>query len=368
MKVSCGRKALLDALQGVSSAVAKNTTKPHLACVLLDGLDDRFTVSATDLEVGICRTIRGVTCGRFTAVVSCQRLIAILNAVDDETVVIDANDETATIATLSGEQTLPVFIADAFPEVPSTSDSEVYQEIKAGALQHILKLTLFAIEKRESTRFAVTGLLWHVVDGRVQVVGTDTRRLSVAASEATLGGEWDDNLLPLLPPKALGLVLANISDPSEPIKVSITKHEALFVLERATIHTRLIEGRFPPYKNIMPKSHTSTCVVRVKDLLARVRQAAITTDDESRRVEFAFGDTITIRSSGPNSGKSAVRLTPVSYKGDPVEIAFDPAYITDYLKSLDPDSEVTLKMTDGEKPAVFFNGDDSRYLVMPLAG
>lgn len=368
MKVSCGRKALLDALQGVSAATTKNTTKPHLSCVRLKGQDDCLTVSATDLEVGICRNIRGVTCGDFVAVVSGQKLTAILNAIDDETVVIDADDETATIATLSGEQTLPVLIADQFPEVPTASTSEVYQEIKAGSLQEILKLTTFAIEKRESTRFAVTGLLWHVVDGKVQVVGTDTRRLSVAASEATLGGEWDDSLLPLLPPKALGLVLANISDPSEPIRVSITRNDAHFSMERATIHTRLIEGRFPPYKSIVPKSGTSVCVVKAKLLSDRIKQAAITTEDDSRRVNISFGDTIVIKSGGVDVGKSSVRLTPTSYKGDPVDIAFDPAYLTDYLSKLDPDSEVTLKMTDGQKPAVFFHGDNNRYLVMPLAG
>lgn len=368
MKVSCQRKALLDALQGVASAVAKSTTKPVLSCVLLKGDGDCLTVTATDLEVGICRHIRGVTCGDFVAVLSSQKLAAILNSIDDESVVIEVDGDNATIATLAGEQTLPVHFADEFPEVPTASTSEVYQEIKAGALQEILKLTTFAVNKRDDNRFAITGILWHVVDGKVQVVGTDTRRLSVASSEATITGEWDDKLLPLLPPKALGLVLANISDPSEPIKVSITRNEALFIMERATIHTRLIEGRFPPYENIMPKKLTSTCVLKVSDLLARVRQAAITTDDDSKRVDISFGDTITIRSSGPNSGKSSVRLTPVSYKGEPVEIAFDPAYITDYLKTLDQDSEVTLKMTGGQKPAVFFHGDNSRYLVMPLAG
>ena len=109
--------------------------------------------------------------------------------------------------------------------------------------------------------------------------------------------------------------------------------------------------------------------VSVPELLAHVRQAAIMTDDESRRVDFHFEPgSVTLSARGPHTGSGEVKLMLPEYNGKVVDIAFDPVFLTDMLRAVDGEPTATLEMTDGQKPAVFRLGESYLYLVMPLAG
>ena len=201
-------------------------------------------------------------------------------------------------------------------------------------------------------------------------MATDTKRLAMCEGPADVRGEPDakpqSHLVPL---KSVALLESNLTDDGELVRVSLRPNEALFQTERALIHTRLVEGRFPPYRNIIPKKMEVRLPVGVGDFLARVRQAAIMTDDESKRVDFRFEPgKVTLSARGPETGSSEVEMALPEYAGPEVEIAFDPAYLTDMLRAVEGEPTVVLEMTDGQKPALFRVGEEYLYLVMPLAG
>jgi DNA polymerase-3 subunit beta len=107
----------------------------------------------------------------------------------------------------------------------------------------------------------------------------------------------------------------------------------------------------------------------VEEFLGRVRQAAIMTDDESKRVDMAFeAGKVTMQARGTATGSSEVELALPEYDGPEVNIAFDPQYLIEFLRALEGEPTVTLEMTDGSKPALFRAGDGYLYLVMPLTG
>jgi DNA polymerase-3 subunit beta len=143
----------------------------------------------------------------------------------------------------------------------------------------------------------------------------------------------------------------------------------MFQTERALIHTKLVEGRFPPYRDIIPKKSTIKVTLNPAEFLSRVRQAAIMTDEATKRVDFEFGkQKLLLKAEGAETGSSEVRLDLPDYDGDEITIAFDPQYLVEMLRAIEGETSISLEMTSGEKPAVFRAGDNYLYLVMPLAG
>ncbi len=371
MKVTCLRDGLLTACQLVATAVAARTTKPILANVKAIAHDDALTLMATDLEVGIRYELRGVKVGRpGAAILPAGRLVSILKETTDPEITIDAGEDLTTIRVSTGRFELPGGDPAEFPDIPAFDAGGRYHEVTAGVLRTMIKRTAFAAEKKESTRWAVTGVLWEAEGTKARMVATDTKRLAMTEGPATVHGEPEaKGQSHLIPAKAITLLERNLADNGEVIRISLRTNEALFQTERALIHTRLVEGRFPPYRDIIPKKLQTKLTIQVAELLSRVRQAAIMTDDETKRVDFHFqpGKAI-LTARGPETGSSEVEMQLPEYNGAEVDIAFDPAYLTEMLRAIEGEATATLEMTDGQKPAVFRVGDQYLYLVMPLAG
>jgi DNA polymerase-3 subunit beta len=371
MKVTCIREGLLSACQLVGAAVAARTTKPILANIKAVAHDDALTLMGTDLEVGIRYELRGVKVGRSgSAILPVTRLVSILRETSDDEITLDAGDELTTIRLSTGKFEMPGGDPAEFPDIPTFDDGGRYHEVRAGELRTLIKRTAFAADKKESTRFAVTGVLWEAEDGKARLVATDTKRLALCEGKAEVHGEADakgqSHLIPL---KAVSLLERNLTDDGELVRVALRPNEALFQTERALIHTRLVEGRFPPYRSIIPKKLDVRLTVPVADLLARVRQAAIMTDEESKRVDFHFEpEKVTLTARGPETGSSEVVMPLPEYAGPVVDIAFDPQYLIEMLRAIEGEPTATLEMTDGQKPALVRIGEQYLYLVMPLAG
>jgi DNA polymerase-3 subunit beta len=135
------------------------------------------------------------------------------------------------------------------------------------------------------------------------------------------------------------------------------------------IHTALVKGRFPPYREIIPKKSGMKIPLDAPTFAARVRQAQITSDDEARRVDFEFRPgKLTLNARGAETGSSEVTMKLEQFDGDEVKIAFDPAYVLEFFRAIDGEPTVVMEMTDGLKPAVFRLGEHYSYLVMPMGG
>jgi DNA polymerase-3 subunit beta len=240
-----------------------------------------------------------------------------------------------------------------------------YHELSAGVLRQLIRRTAFAVGK-DNTKYAITAILWEVEDGKARLVATDTRRLAVATGVANVEAGENKGHTHLVPVKAVQILERNLHDDLELVKVALRPNEVIFQTEKAMIYSRLLEGRYPPYQQILPKKSTAKIHLAVDALLSSVRQAAIMTDDETKRVSFIFHNKkLILQAQGATTGKSKVEM-PIPYDGEEIRIDFDPNYVADMLKVLDPKDEVLLELTDGQKPALFKHGTDYQYLVMPL--
>ncbi len=150
------------------------------------------------------------------------------------------------------------------------------------------------------------------------------------------------------------------------MRVCVRPNEVLFRTERAVIYSRLVEGRFPDYKVVLPKKHNIKVPLEASSFQAAVRQAAIMTDEDSKKVTFRFDKgKLTLQAQGATAGRSKVEL-PIEYDHKPIALGFNPQYMIEMLKVLPPDAELCVDLIDEKTPVLFHSGPNYKYLVMPL--
>jgi DNA polymerase III subunit beta len=340
---------LAELLKAVEPATAKRTI---LANVLLKVDAEGLTATATDMETTIVSTVRAVdvkTAGSVVADPVKLRQIADSTKGD---VKLDLDGDTLHVKTGTGRFKLATWPAAEFPEADLP---DAFVDVKG--LGGALKSVSFAADRKESgARWAVTGTLLEVLQGKLTAVATDTKRMAlVPCGEVATDGSY-------IIPRGVCDIIARMGGD---VGVSLAKNQAAFRLSDGTvILTRLVEGKFPPYRDIIPKKFGVELYLPVDEFSAAIRQAAIMTDAETKRVNFLFEPGgVVISANG--DGESEVRLDLPDIE-DEVRIAFDPAYLLEGLRTLADCDEVKLSMTNGDKPVVFSAGD-WRYLVMPLA-
>ena len=367
MKARCHREGLLSAFQLANAAVPTREVKPILKNVKAIAVDDRCTLIATDLELGIRLEVRGLTVQEpGEAMLPAARLIAILREAKDEELSIEADSNACIVRGSSLEFEMPSEDAANFPDIP-VFEEEKYHEVTAGVLREMIHRTAFAAAA-ESARYSMTGVLWELEDTSLRLVATDGRRLAMTISSAKPHGDHSTKgQTPVVPTKAMGLLERVLQDDSEIVRVCLRPNDVLFRTDRAMIYSRLVEGRYPNYKEVFPKKTPTKIPFVVNVLASAVRQAAIMADDESKKVIFQFTKKkLTLKAQGAATGRSKVEL-PIEYDGKDVNIAFNPGFLIDMLRILPNDSELTLDLVDGNTPALFKVGSDYSYLIMPLS-
>lgn len=375
MKVTCQRDGLLTACQLVSAAVPARTTKEVLSCVKATAQDDSLTLIAFDMEVGIRYEIRGVMVKQAgSAILPITQLTQILRESTDESISLDSNDEGTVARVGTSRFELPTRPVDEFPDIPEFDDGGRYHEVAAGILRTMIHRTAFAADRKDSaSRFALKGVLWESEEKSTRLVATDTKRLALCEGVATVHGPDDKvKITPVVPLKAIALLERNLTDDGELVRIGLRANDAQFQTDRAMIYTTLVQGRYAPYRDIISKTRKDSTVkipLPVDGFYARVRQAKIMTDDESKRVDMTFRPgKATMTARGNATGSSEVELPLPDYDGPEVQIAFDPDYLVEFLRVLEGEPSITLEMCDGAKPALFKCGDNYLYLVMPLSG
>jgi DNA polymerase-3 subunit beta len=367
MKASFHREGLLSASQLASVAIASRDIKPILKNLKATVDGDRCTLMATDLELGVRLEVRGVKVEEGgEAILPASRTIAILREATDEELQLEADADHCLVRGQFNEYEMAGEDPANFPDVPAFTE-EKYHELTAGTLREMIRRTIFAAAT-ENPRYAVTGILWELENDQARLVATDGRRLAVMeASASAHGGHGTQGQTHVVPTKAMGLLERILQDPDETVKVTLRPNDALFKTERATIYSRLVEGRYPAYREVFPKKQTVKMSLPAAAFHTAVRQSAIMTDEESKRVSFEFAKKkLTLQARGAETGRSKVEM-PLDYEGKQITINFDPKFLTDMLRILDAEAPLTLELVDGNSPALFRSGERYSYIVMPLS-
>ncbi len=368
MKVRCVREPLLAALQSASAVVPARSPKPVLTNIKLEAERDSAVISATDLEVGIRIAIEGVETGAPGAVLlPSARLSAIVRESAPGTVFDIHSDGSATIVKAPrSEFRLPAEDPLEFPAV-ATFPADSGHEISTLLVRELVKRTVFATDN-ESSRYALGGVLFELGEKQVTAVGTDGRRLAKMQGPATSTAGSAAELAPIVPARAMQLVERCLGSADVPVRIAVRPSEILFQCGPTTISSRLVEGRFPRWRDVFPNRPDAIGVHLIAGpMLAAVRQAAIVTSEQSKGVDFSFeAGQLVLSGRSAESGESRIEL-PIEYQGATVKIKLDPRFVADFLRVLDPQTAVTVELTDAQSACVCTTADGYGYVIMPLA-
>jgi DNA polymerase III subunit beta len=369
MKLHCHRPSLISAFQVVSGVVPSRTTKDVLKNIKLAVADGKATLIGTDQEVGIRYELSGVeTDSAGDALLPTQRVLAILREFTEDRVEIEVNEQTLWLRSGSSEFQLAAENPDEFPPVAEFEDRS-YFKIDSRRFREMIHRTEFATDV-ESTRYALGGVLleYDPESRTLTLAATDSRRLAIVKSSCQSEGDASTaDQAPVIPAKAMKLIERSLSDEEEDVLLAIRGNDAVIKSSQSTIYCRLVDGRFPDYKNVIPHDPGHTIDLTVGPFYSAVRQAQIVTNEESRGVDFHFGNgQLKLISKAADIGESKVEM-PISFDGAELVITFDPRYVADFLRVLGSEQHVRLELIDDENAAVFRTDDDYTYVVMPLS-
>lgn len=354
-------------MQIASSIIPARTPKVILQNVKLCVSKTKAEVKATDLEsVGITIEVRGVQVEEpGDILLPTGRTNNILKECQEDELRIEGDEDGITIRGGFSEFELPGENADEYPSVFGF-DGEKHHSIPSRKLKELFKRTMFSAAT-ESARYALTGVMWELHEDKVRLVATDGKRMSVVdcKGEAHNGHSTGSNT-PVVPTKVMQLVDKNLADTDEPVLVRISNNDVLFKTGKAEIYGRLVEGRYPTYREVFPKKTCCKIPLMVGPLTSVVRQAAILTDDDTYGVDFTFANgNLTLNSKVAQKGRSKITM-PVAYNDKARKTCFDPHLVLDFLRVLEPDTEVFVELVENNTVSLWTAPGEYSYIVVPL--
>jgi len=368
MKITCQRAAMANAFETVSGVIASRTSKEILQNARLEASPGEVTLLATDLDMAIRHRVPDCMVDRPGAVlIPAHCVLAILRQMQGPTLEIEVNETMTRIKGSRAEYRLGYIDAAEFPAVPAFDDQNSHT-VSAAMLRRMIQRTIFAIDA-ETTRYALGGVLVELRGESITLVATDTRRLAQVRGQCASAGRAEvENPSPVVPAKAMSLIERSLGDDESTVDITIRGNDVQVKGSLATIYSRLVEGRFPKYQDVIPTKSAVTIDFVPGSLLQAVRQAQILTSEDHRGVDFSFGPgLLKMVSRDPDLGGESEGELPISYEGEELVVTFDPRFFTDFLKVLEPEQPVRLGLTNSSSAAVFRTEDGYTYIVMPLS-
>lgn len=369
MKAQLPRQEFLDALTATAAVAGGRTTKPILNCVKIVTTGDVIELSATDGELTLRLGVSGFAIDEpGEVVVSADRLLSIIRELPDAEISLTSDERHCFVRGEGSEFKIFVHPVADFPAIP-TFDDEPELVIDGSMLWRMINLTIYAAA-RETSRYAINGVLWEKKGKQLYLVATDGRRLARAGGKITSAATADFNII--VPSKALN-IFERVFGPGKDrgdwqLDLKVTPNQLLLRSGPRVLSTALVEGNFPNYNDVIPKDTDKTARINRVEFHGAVRRAALLTTDEARAVRLALtADNLVITAQSPEQGEARVEL-PIEYQGDSIEIGFNPVFLGDALKALNHDT-ICLDLHESFRPGIIRGEDKDEflYVVMPVS-
>ena len=365
MKLTTKREDLVSKLSIVSRAVSTRGTIQALSGVLLRASDGRVTLSATDNDLSLETTLEAEVEDDGSILLPGRLFAEISRSLPDATVEIESREaeHDVEIRSAGAGFHLRVLPVEEFPNLPQP-EGEPGLRIPAAALEESIDLVARAAS-RDDMRPVLTGVFVSASGREMTMVATDSYRLAVKRTEleADLGGELEANI-PARALRELGRILS--SEGAGEASISLSKNQATFEAGSILLSTRLIDGQFPNFRQLLPESYEHDVRLPRSDLLDVTRRVSqLAQRNAPLRLSLESGQ-LTVAAETPDVG-DARETMPAAFEGEPLEIGFNPEFLKEGIESVAGD-EILMRLISPLRPGLLepVEGDDFRYLVMPI--
>lgn len=361
MNIVCDKTLLSSAIDGVSKAVTLRSSIPALEGILMKADGFQLTLTGYDLEMGITTTIEANVREPGEIVLSAKLLGDMVRRLPSGDITISTNESgNATVKGGVAEFDILAMSASDYPDLPNPSADHTLT-IKASTLQDMIDKTLYAVSQ-DDKKPAHTGELFSIEPDKLTVVALDGYRLAIVERPI----QADKSIRIIIPAKTLTEVNKLLHDPDEDVRISANRRFAVFNFGNYTILSRLIEGEFLNYANVIPNGCKTKVVLETRDFIETIERASlIITERLKNPLRIMFDNKVTVRCQ-TNLGK-VVDEFQATIEGDSVEIGFNNRYLLDALRNSRCE-KVIMEMSGPLSPVKILpaEGEDFTYLVLPV--
>jgi len=360
MKLKVSRDTLLSSIQTVQNVVSNKTTLPILSNVLMDAKKSKLRMNATDLDIGISCEIPVETIEEGSITIPAKRFSDIVKEMPPgDILVYTKKNNQIDIEGESCRFKLNGLPREEFPKFPEFKDKEPVC-IQQSLLKDMLNRTSFAVSHEES-RHVLNGVLLEISGNIIRMVATDGRRL--AKIEKQVNTPIKEEISAIIPTKAIQEINRNLKEEGD-VSFIVGANQILFDIDNILIATRIIEGEFPNYNQVIPKPTKNKISMNTQELLSSIRRANLLATPDFQAVKFeVFPEKIVVSKTTPDIGESREEIT-VKYGGPEMVVGFNPHFLIDFLKNIDQE-QIDMELLGVDKPAVMRLGD-YLYLALPM--
>jgi DNA polymerase-3 subunit beta len=365
VKISVQRDALLAQLQTVSRIASTRSAIQALSGVQLDVAGGGCELRATDMDVGLRVPLKANVAREGTVVLPARLLLDVVRSLPAPAVSLELRSAQQDVELASGNATFHIrtLRTEDFPPFPEP-------EVEAGVVLPVDAFIATALKvansaSRDETRPVLTGILVSAADHELRMVATDSYRLSIkeTALDPPLSSGFEVNV-PARALQELARVAVHAED--QQLRVSVRHNQVLFELDGVVLSSRLIDGQFPNFRQLLPEGFEHELRIDGPELTDVVRRISLLAQKNAPlRLEFAPGE-LTISAQTPDVGEARESL-PVPFQGDPLEIGFNPEFLRAGLEAIE-EGDVLFKLISPLRPGLLEAGDRSgfQYLIMPI--
>ena len=366
MRFTISREKLQEGLAAVAASIPSKTTLPVLANILVETTDKGIRLSGTDLDIAVCTEVAAdvETAGAIT--IPAKKLTEIARELPPSPVKIAAaGEQRITLDCGRSHFKILGLPKEEFPSFPVIRFNESWR-IRSGDLQKLISHTSFAVSTEES-RPILNGVLWELKPDFMRMVATNGHRLAKMEVPIKSTGAPASDLI--IPPKALDQI-RRLFPADEELEVARGDNHLGFRSPFTSVFTRLIEGPYPNYDQVIPKDNDRVAIADKSALTSALKRMSVIASDQTHRIRLSFNaGMLRFSVQTPDLGEATDEL-PVRYNGDQLDIGFNASYLLEILRYI-PTEEVKLTFKAPERAATIEPegwNDTATYLclVMPL--
>jgi len=366
MKLTIDQENFILGLQAVQNVVSSRSTLPILGNVLLRAEGQNLILTATDLDVTIKKKVSASVEEEGNITLPVNKLHSIARESGGSQIMLQLNGDVCTIESGAFSTKIKGLPAEEFPPL-SDFPTDGLLKLEQKKIKSMLKRTMYAVSKDEN-RYVLNGLFINFKDKKLTMVATDGRRLAMTEEKVNLKKE--ESIEIIVPTKAVQELNRMLGDEGE-LEIKITENQASFStgdLKREAdiqIVTKLVEGAYPNYKQVIPAESKHRVSIEKEELLHAIKRANIMTSEKANSIKLTFSENnLLFTSNTPEVGESRETMA-INYSGEETSIAFNPQFFIDPLTALEED-EIYFEFTDQLSPGVIKVKQPFLYVIMPM--
>lgn len=366
MKINITKDMFLEGIQVIQAAVASRATLPILHNFLVETDGSRVKLVRTDMEMASIHYINAEIVEPGTITIPLKEFSDILKNLPADKEITVYTDADNKVHIKSGKVKFWVIGTpkSEYPLIPEIDKSNIIN-LNSKQIKQMVEKTIFSSSSQE-TRYVLNGLLWVGSAGKLEIVATDGRRLALASGASS----GDKEFKVIIPTKVLSEILKffsiNKPDDKSEISLTVSSNQVSFNIKDTTYISRLIEGNFPNYEQVIPGKKNLSFDVFTKDILAATKRASLCATDLAGTVKYTLSsNSLAITSSSQKMDFSDE--VKIEYAGENFEVSFNPSYIMEVLKNVESD-QCVFSFINAAQPVLIEPKDASgfKYVVMPV--